>query len=105
MPNLTTPNTLKTPVKGLVGLLFETRFDGSKVKTFVGEDYAFCDKYMDLYWKGVFDHPIWVWPDITFDHDGYIGNFHEQFEDRGLHDSSHGNEIRDEVSEEVRDSA
>ena len=68
----------------LLPMLFETRFDGGNVRTFVGEDYAFCDKYMDLYRKGVFNHPIWVWPDITFDHAGHVGNFHEQFEDDGL---------------------
>lgn len=44
---------------------------------FIGEDYCFCDDYNKLYEEGVFDQPIWVYPDITFDHDGYVGNLHE----------------------------
>ena len=43
---------------------------------FIGEDYCFCDDYTKLYEEGVFDQPIWIYPDITFDHDGYIGNLH-----------------------------
>ncbi len=46
-------------------------------KKFTGEDYCFCDDYNKLYEEGVFDQPIWVYPDITFDHDGYLGNLHE----------------------------
>ena len=52
-------------------------FDTNKVGTFIGEDYCFCDDYTTLYEEGVFEQPIWIYPDITFDHDGYIGNLHE----------------------------
>jgi len=44
---------------------------------FIGEDFCFCDDYNALYEEGVFDQPIWVYPDITFDHAGYLGNLHE----------------------------
>ena len=44
---------------------------------FIGEDYAFCDDYNALYEEGVFDQPIWVYPDITFRHDDFLGNLHE----------------------------
>jgi hypothetical protein len=44
---------------------------------FTGEDFCFCDDYMELHYEGVFEQPIWVWPDLTFDHDGYVGNLHE----------------------------
>ena len=44
---------------------------------FVGEDYSFCDDYNELHEKGVFDQPIWAFPDINFNHDGYVGNLHE----------------------------
>ena len=50
---------------------------GSKDGRFVGEDYAFCDDYNQLHEEGVFDEPIWAYPDIRFDHDGFIGNLHE----------------------------
>lgn len=42
-----------------------------------GEDFSFCDDYMALYREGVFQEPIWVWPDIDFVHAGYPCNFHE----------------------------
>ena len=41
---------------------------------FIGEDLCWCDDYTRLYQEGVFDEPIWVWPNITFDHGGYVGN-------------------------------
>ncbi len=44
---------------------------------FVGEDYCFCDDYNILHEEGFFHQPIWVYPDITFNHNGYIGNLHE----------------------------
>ena len=44
---------------------------------FIGEDYCFCDDYNELYEEGVFDQPIWAFPDINFDHDGIVGNLHE----------------------------
>ena len=37
---------------------------------YVGEDFAFCDKYLAKYNK-----PIHIWPDIDFWHDGYVGNY------------------------------
>jgi len=42
-----------------------------------GEDIYFCDEYTKLWKEGVFDQPIWVWPDIDFNHAGYRGNLHE----------------------------
>jgi len=50
---------------------------------FVGEDFAFCDDYMKLYNEGVFDEPIWVWPDIDFVHDIYPCNFHQFLLEKG----------------------
>lgn len=44
---------------------------------FTGEDFCFCDDYTELYHEGVFRQPIWVWPDIDFNHAGYVGNLHE----------------------------
>ena len=66
---------------GQTPMLFRTntrpkRADGTE-GIFVGEDYCFCDDYNKLYEEGVFDQPIWIYPDITFDHDGYLGNLHE----------------------------
>jgi hypothetical protein len=58
---------------GLIPMVFRTETEG----TFIGEDYCFCDDYTKLYGEGVFDQPIWVYPDITFNHDGYVGNLHE----------------------------
>ena len=43
----------------------------------VGEDFSFCDDYMELYREGVFKEPIWIWPDIDFVHDIYPCNFHQ----------------------------
>ena len=44
---------------------------------FIGEDYCFCDDYTRLYEEGVFSEPIWAYPDINFDHDGFHGNLHQ----------------------------
>lgn len=53
--------------------LFETKIDEGD--RFVGEDFTFCDKYMELYEKGEFDVPIQVIPDVDFVHGGYKGNW------------------------------
>lgn len=58
---------------GKVPMVFRMNTEG----VFIGEDYCFCDDYNALFEEGVFDQPIWVYPDITFDHDGYVGNLHE----------------------------
>ena len=58
---------------GPTPMVFHVRHDG----TFIGEDYCFCDDYNELYKEGVFDQPIWAYPDINFDHDGILGNLHE----------------------------
>jgi hypothetical protein len=72
-------HTCKMSSMGEVPMVFrtDTSLKDGKPRQFVGEDYCFCDDYTELYEKGVFDQPIWVYPDITFDHDGYIGNLHE----------------------------
>jgi hypothetical protein len=58
---------------GLVPMVFHFDYSGR----FKGEDYAFCDDYNELHEEGVFDEPIWAYPDINIDHDGYVGNLHE----------------------------
>jgi len=58
---------------GEVPMLFRTHKEG----TFIGEDYCFCDDYNELHKQGVFDEPVWVYPDITINHAGYVGNLHE----------------------------
>jgi hypothetical protein len=63
--------------RGDVPMVFRTQLEDR----FIGEDYCFCDDYKELYEKGVFDEPIWVYPDITFNHDGYVGNLHESLEE------------------------
>ena len=80
----------KVAKSGEVPMLFrtDTSLKDGKVRQFVGEDYCFCDDYTELYRQGVFKEPIWVYPDITFDHDGYVGNLHESLtvtEQRTLH--------------------
>ena len=64
----------KLPHNGDVSLVFRTSTHNG---VFVGEDYCFCDDYNTMYEAGIFEEPIWIYPDITFDHDGYIGNLHE----------------------------
>ena len=61
------------PDKGKVPVLFYTKEDENK--RFVGEDFSWCDDYMALYEEGVFDQPIWVWPDFDFVHGGYECNW------------------------------
>ena len=75
----------RAPVLGLgrdgrVPMVFHFSYEGGNggyIGEFAGEDYSFCDDYNKLVEEGVFDQPIWAYPDITFDHDGYIGNLHE----------------------------
>ena len=57
----------------MVPWLFYTKFDDRG--RFIGEDYAWCDDYMALYREGVFDEPIWCWPDFDFVHGGIEGNY------------------------------
>jgi hypothetical protein len=60
--------------------LFYTREDtmeegwapGGDLRSFTGEDFAFCDDYREQ-----FDQPIYVWPDFDFTHGGYECNWHE----------------------------
>jgi hypothetical protein len=54
---------------GEVPMVFHFDYEGDR---FVGEDYAFCDDY-----NKQFSEPIWAYPDINFDHDGFTGNLHE----------------------------
>ena len=63
-----------------VPMVFRTHKEG----TFIGEDYCFCDDYNQLHQQGLFDQPIWVYPDITFNHDGYVGNLHESLSETNL---------------------
>lgn len=53
--------------------VFETKIDEND--RFVGEDFTFCDKYMELYKEGVFDKPIQVLADLDFVHGGHKGNW------------------------------
>jgi hypothetical protein len=71
-------HTCKVANNGEIPIVFRT--DTKTGNVFVGEDYCFCDDYMKLYDEGVFDQPIWVYPDITFNHDGYTGNLHESLQ-------------------------
>jgi len=60
-------------VDGPVPWMFATDFDDQG--RFMGEDFYWCDRYMELYHEGVFDQPIWVWPDFDFIHGGYECNY------------------------------
>lgn len=60
---------------GPVPWMFYTKFDDDG--RFVGEDFSWCDDYMALVEEGVFDEPIWVWPDFDFTHGGYECNYLE----------------------------
>ena len=57
------------PQHGMVPMVFRTSYENG---VFTGEDYCFCDDY-----NRMFDEGIWVYPDISFEHDGYLGNLHE----------------------------
>jgi len=65
--------TVNVPNQPPLPWLFETKID--EAGRFVGEDFTFCDKYMELYRDGVFDSPIQVIADIDFVHGGYKGNW------------------------------
>lgn len=65
--------TCKVGQLGDIPMLFRINTHGK----FIGEDYCFCDDYTQLYEQGVFLQPIWVYPDITFNHGGFVGNLHE----------------------------
>ena len=64
---------------GAIARLFYTketpdaRPDGSH--GFVGEDYAWCDDYMQHHKKNFGDQPIMVWPDFDFTHGRWKGNW------------------------------
>lgn len=66
--------------EGEIPWVFSTRIvDGQDVygedinqKLFMGEDFAFCDDYMEQ-----FGGPIYVWPDFDFVHGGYECNWHK----------------------------
>ena len=60
--------SVKIEPHGQVPMIFHTTFG----KTFIGEDYSFCNDYNET-----FDDGIWVYPDISFEHDGYLGNLHQ----------------------------
>lgn len=60
---------------GELPMLFETR--DTEEGLFMGEDFAFCEKYMKMYREGIFDQPIWVWPDFDMVHGGYKCNYGE----------------------------
>jgi len=74
--------------RGNVPMVFRTHMEG----TFIGEDYCFCDDYNKLYEDGVFDQPIWVYPDITFNHDGFVGNLYESLE---------AEDVREQIQEQA----
>ena len=59
---------------GDVPMVFHFNYNNGK---FVGEDFSFCDDYNQLVKEGVFKEPIWAYPDINFDHDGFLGNLHD----------------------------
>lgn len=60
------------PDQGPTPALFYTKIEDGK---FVGEDICWCDDYTRYHKAGVFEHPIWVWPDFDFVHGGYECNF------------------------------
>ena len=66
-------NVILLPDKGPTPWLFYTKIDDQK--RFVGEDFAWCDDYMEMYEEGVFDEPIWCWPDFDFVHGGFECNY------------------------------
>jgi len=67
------PGVVELPDKGRTPWLFYTKIDDQG--RFTGEDFCWCDDYMALYEAGVFDEPIWVWPDFDFVHGGYHCNY------------------------------
>lgn len=67
------PSVVDLPDQGPTPWLFYTAADEDD--RFVGEDFAFCDDYTALYNEGVFDEPIWAWPDFDFRHGGFDCNW------------------------------
>jgi len=61
--------------KGPVPQLFYTKVDAEN--RFVGEDYCFCDDFVERYGK-----QIYVWPDWDFVHSGYKGNYARWLDDQ-----------------------
>jgi len=74
---------VKVTNQGDLPYVFRLQDEGS----FIGEDLCWCDDYTKLYHEGVFEQPIWIWPDITFDHNGYVGNLSwhmDEFKEQGV---------------------
>lgn len=67
------PGLVELPTEGPTPWLFYTKFDENN--KFTGEDFSWCDDYMALYNAGVFDEPIWIWPDFDFTHGGLECNY------------------------------
>jgi hypothetical protein len=83
-PDRPWPSVVDLPDQGPVPWLFWTGSDDGE--RFVGEDFSFCDDYMSLWREGVFDEPIWAWPDFDFRHGGYDCNWqHHLAEQVGKH--------------------
>jgi len=63
---------------GVIPALFYTKQVAQEDKEglgFVGEDFAFCDDYMDKFKHRFGDQPIMAWPDFDFRHAGFEGNW------------------------------
>lgn len=71
----------------------EARWPGAL--KYVGEDYAFCDRYREKYGKA-----IHVWPDIDFVHGGHEGNLLEY-----LHRKIEGEEMKNAEIPEQQEGA
>ena len=71
---------INLPDKGPTPWLFYTKID--EHNRFVGEDFCWCDDYMELYEEGLVDEPIWVWTDFDFVHGGYPCNYHNYLVDK-----------------------
>jgi hypothetical protein len=74
-PNRAWPGIVELVDQGPTPWLFYTGPD--KDDRFVGEDFAFCDDYMALHKAGVFEEPIWAWPDFDFIHGGHECNWQQ----------------------------
>ncbi len=65
--------------QGEIPALFYTKMidteSESGAKAFVGEDFTFCDDYMEHFRHKFNDQPIMVWPDFDFVHNGFTGNW------------------------------
>lgn len=68
----------------------DVRWPGSK--KYVGEDYSFCDRYVEKYNKR-----IHVWPDIDFVHGGYEGNLLSYLKEKIEGDELIGAEVPENV--------